>query len=128
MDFFIIYVARPALFYRIVAQTPLSTTLPIRGFIVGTMLATFCAFMLSSQWGSSCAAATSRVDHRRAAAATANIGYMGPGLALATPRPDATAPVALIFCFTTFCWSRWLPALMALAGTDKKSLVRNVSM
>ena len=28
-----------------------------------------------------------------------NVGYMGPGLALATLGPDAAAPVALIFCF-----------------------------
>ncbi len=30
-----------------------------------------------------------------------NIGYMGPGLALATLGPDAAVPVALIFCFDT---------------------------
>ncbi len=30
-----------------------------------------------------------------------NIGYMGPGLALATLGAKATAPVALIFCFDT---------------------------
>jgi malonate transporter and related proteins len=46
MDFFILYVALPALFYRIVAQTPLEQLANPR-FIVGTMLATFCAFALS---------------------------------------------------------------------------------
>jgi len=46
MDFFILYVALPALFYRIVAQTPLEQLANPR-FIVGTMLATFCAFSLS---------------------------------------------------------------------------------
>ena len=30
-----------------------------------------------------------------------NIGYMGPGLALATLGPAAAVPVALIFCFDT---------------------------
>ena len=42
MDFFILYVALPALFYRIVAQTPLEQLANPR-FIVATMLATFCA-------------------------------------------------------------------------------------
>src|SRR3977135_1335968 len=46
MDFFILYVALPALFYRIVAQTPLEQLANPR-FIVGTMLATFFAFALS---------------------------------------------------------------------------------
>src|SRR3954465_14891333 len=45
MDFFILYVALPALFYRIVAQTPLEQLANPR-FIVGTTLATFCAFAL----------------------------------------------------------------------------------
>src|SRR6476619_5328010 len=46
MDFVILDVALPALFYRIVAQTPLEQLANPR-FIVGTMLATFCAFSLS---------------------------------------------------------------------------------
>ena len=50
MDFFILYVALPALFYRIVAQTPLEQLANPR-FIVGTMLATFCAFAVSFALG-----------------------------------------------------------------------------
>src|SRR4051812_47419918 len=46
MDFFILYVALPALFYRIVAQTPLEQLANPR-FIVGTMFAAFCAFAVS---------------------------------------------------------------------------------
>jgi predicted permease len=126
MDFFIIYVALPALFYRIVAQTPLQQLANPR-FIVGTMLATFCAFMLSF-------AAGMLVRRGDLAGSTiaglaggyGNIGYMGPGLALATLGPDATAPVALIFCFDNILLFSLVPALMALAGTDKKSLVQNV--
>ncbi len=32
-----------------------------------------------------------------------NIGYMGPGLALATLGAQAAVPVALIFCFDNIC-------------------------
>ena len=28
-----------------------------------------------------------------------NVGYIGPGLALATLGPEAAVPVALVFCF-----------------------------
>jgi len=126
MDFFIIYVALPALFYRIVAQTPLQQLANPR-FIVGTMLATFCAFMLSFAVGM----LVRRGDLAGStiaglAGGYGNIGYMGPGLALATLGPDATAPVALIFCFDNILLFSLVPALMALAGTDKKSLVQNV--
>ena len=126
MDFFIIYVALPALFYRIVAQTPLQQLANPR-FIVGTMLATFCAFMLSFVVGM----LVRRGDLAGStiaglAGGYGNIGYMGPGLALATLGPDATAPVALIFCFDNILLFSLVPSLMALAGTDKKNLIQNV--
>jgi malonate transporter len=126
MDFFIIYVALPALFYRIVAQTPLQQLANPR-FIVGTTLATFCAFMLSFAVGM----LVRRGDLAGSAIAGlaggyGNIGYMGPGLALATLGADATAPVALIFCFDNILLFSLVPSLMALAGTEKKSLVQNV--
>jgi predicted permease len=44
-----------------------------------------------------------------------NIGYMGPGLALATLGPQAAVPVALIFCFDNVILFTMVPLLMALA-------------
>ena len=38
-----------------------------------------------------------------------NIGYMGPGLALATLGAAANVPVALIFCFDSILLFRWCP-------------------
>ena len=46
MNFFIIYVALPCLFYRVLAQTPLEQLNNVP-FIVGTTLATGSAFALS---------------------------------------------------------------------------------
>src|SRR5712672_3169365 len=46
MNFFIVYVALPALFYRILAQAPLDQLAQVR-FIVGTTLATLSAFGLA---------------------------------------------------------------------------------
>ena len=127
MDFFILYIALPALFYRIVAQTPLEELANPR-FIVATMLGTFCAvaisFVLSmlirrGQIAESTIAGL--------AGGYGNIGYMGPGLALATLGSAATAPVALIFCFDSVLLFTLTPFMMALAGTDKKGFVANAA-
>ncbi len=56
------------------------------------------------------------------AGAYGNIGYMGPGLALATLGAQAAAPVALIFCFDNLLLFSLVPFLMAVAGTEKKNL------
>jgi malonate transporter and related proteins len=50
-----------------------------------------------------------------------NIGYMGPGLALATLGPQAAVPVALIFCFDTLLLFSLVPFLMAIASPSQKS-------
>lgn len=120
MDFFILYVALPALFYRILAQTPFAQ-LNNAPFIVATTCATFTAFVVAY----AIAAAFRRArpaDWAIAALAGAygNIGYMGPGLALATLGPQAAAPVALIFCFDTLLLFSLVPFLMALAGPMNK--------
>ena len=122
MNFFIVYVALPALFYRILAQTPLDQLAQIR-FIVGTTLATLSAFCLAFAVGFA-------MRRRHMAEATiaglagsfGNIGYMGPGLALATLGAEATAPVALIFCFDTLLLFSLVPLLMGFAGTQQKTM------
>jgi malonate transporter and related proteins len=122
MDFFIVYVALPALFFRIVAQTPLEQLANPR-YIVGTVSATALALAL--------AFAAGMVIHRGNVAKSTivglaggygNIGYMGPGLALATLGTQATAPVALIFCFDSILIFTLVPFMMALAGTERKGL------
>jgi predicted permease len=55
-------------------------------------------------------------------AAYGNIGYMGPGLALATLGAQAAVPVALIFCFDTLLLFSLVPFMMALASPDKKNI------
>ena len=121
MNFFILYVALPALFYRIVAQTPFDQLNNVP-FVVATTLATAAAFGLSF----AIAMAIGRGDMSGStiaalAGAYGNIGYMGPGLALATLGPAAAVPVALIFCFDFIFLFSITPLLMALSGTEKKS-------
>jgi malonate transporter len=125
MNFFIVYVALPALFYRILAKTPLDQLAQVR-FILGTTLSTFSVFTLAFLVG----LATYRGrKHERVGEATiaglagsfGNIGYMGPGLALATLGAEAAAPVALIFCFDILLLFSLVPLLMAFTGTQHKS-------
>jgi malonate transporter len=109
------------LFYRIVAETPLEQLANPR-FIVATMLATFAAFAVSFAIGMQMAEATIA----GLAGGYGNIGYMGPGLALATLGSEATAPVALIFCFDNILLFSLVPFLMTLAGREKRSFAADL--
>lgn len=123
MNFFIVYVSLPALFYRILAQTPLEQLAQV-DFIVATTLSTFWVFAVAFAIG--IAVTKGRIDQSTIAGlagAYGNIGYMGPGLALSTLGPAAAAPVALIFCFDTLLLFSLVPFMMALASPQKKSVM-----
>jgi len=122
MNFFIVYISLPALFYRILAQTPLEQLTQVN-FIFATTLATFWAFAVAFAVGMV-------IRHGNIAESTiagmaggyGNIGYMGPGLALATLGAQAAVPVALIFCFDNIILFTMLPFLMALARPQRMSV------
>jgi hypothetical protein len=127
MNFFIVYVSLPALFYRILAQTPLEQLAKV-DFVLATSLATFTAFSVSFVIGM--VVMRGRIGDSTIAGLAGgygNIGYMGPGLALATLGAEAAVPVALIFCFDTLLLFSLVPFLMALASPQKKS-VASVAM
>ena len=122
MNFFIIYVALPALFYRIIAQTPLEK-LASANFVFATTLATFVAFALSFAIGMAIRRGNiAESTIAGLAGGYGNIGYMGPGLALATLGAEAAVPVALIFCFDTLLLFTLVPFLMALAKPSQVSI------
>ena len=122
MNFFIVYVASPALFFRILAQTPLEQLAQI-DFIFATTLATLSAFAVSFVIGMTFGHGNiGESTIAGLAGSYGNIGYMGPGLALATLGPTAAVPVALIFCFDTLLLFSLVPFLMALASPNQKSI------
>jgi malonate transporter and related proteins len=100
MDFFIVYLSLPALFFRILAKTPFEQLNNAR-FILTTTLGTFLVLTLSFVLAFAARRKLAEASIGALAGAYGNIGYMGPGLALATVGAQAAAPVALIFCFET---------------------------
>jgi malonate transporter and related proteins len=121
MNFFLIYVSLPCLFYRVLAQTPFEEVNNIP-FVLGILLSTSLVFAISFAIGMV-------IRHGNVAesaivgiaGAYGNVGYMGPGLALATLGSAAAAPVALIFCFDSVLAFTLVPLLMAVAGAERRS-------
>ena len=120
MNFFIFYVALPALFFRILSKTPLEQLAQF-DFVAATVLATASAFTIAyiigliARRGDLAAATVAAV-----AGGFGNVGYMGPGLALAAIGPDAAVPVALIFSFDALLIFTLVPLLMAVSGTTQR--------
>ena len=121
LQYFLIFVALPCLFYRLIADKPLAE-LANWSFVMATTLATFCAFMLSLAIGwRHTGGDIPQAVMQGVAGAYSNIGYMGPPLILAALGPAATAPVILIFVFDSLLLFSLVPLLMALAGVEKRS-------
>lgn len=120
LNFFILYIALPALFFRLLATTPMSEFANGR-FLFNTTLGTFLIFLLCF----GIARLLRHTDTRTAtvqgfAGAYGNIGYMGPPLAIAAFGPQAGVPVALVFCLDNAMHFTLAPTLMALGDSQRK--------
>jgi malonate transporter and related proteins len=123
LQFFLIYVSLPVLFFRLIADKPLSE-LANWPFILATTLSTYCVFALAFAVGLYYTRGNlPQAVMQGVAGAYSNIGYMGPPLILAALGPAASAPVVLIFVFDNLLLFSLIPFLMALAGVEKKSLL-----
>ena len=127
MQFFLIYIALPCLFFRLIADKPLEQ-LANWPYIGATTLCTASAFALSLAVG----LWQSRGDLPQAvmqgvAGSYSNIGYMGPPLILSALGAEASAPVVLIFVFDSLFLFSLVPLLMAFAGVEKRSPLQAVS-
>ncbi len=121
MNTFVIYVALPALFFQLLARTPVRELTEWR-FIFGSVFSTYIIFSImfvGSVLASRGDIASSTL--KALAAAYGNIGYMGPGLALLTFGESAAVPVALIFCFENVMHFALAPMMMGLAGSRQES-------
>jgi malonate transporter len=123
MNFFVIYVALPALFYNLLSQTPVEK-LASSGFIFATLLGTYCAFSIAFCVGVfSSDGDIPQSTIQGLAGAYGNIGYMGPGIAIAALGPEAAVPVALIICFDNILHFAMAPLMMAIGGEGERQSV-----
>ncbi len=123
LQFFLIYVSLPMLFFRLIADKPISE-LWNPGYIIGTTLATYSVFALSFVVGMYYTRNDMAQSVMQAVAGSySNIGYMGPPLVLAALGAGASAPVALIFVFDNLLLFSLIPFMMAVAGLEKRSLL-----
>jgi predicted permease len=123
MNFFLLYVSLPALLFGIMSRTPFAE-LNNPPFLIATTLATIAAFVLALL----AALSIGRLSLRQATLAGlcggyGNIGYMGPGLALAVLGTTAAAPTALIFCCDSIFLFTAVPLLIELTDRDHPSIL-----
>jgi malonate transporter and related proteins len=129
LNFFVLYLALPALIFQLLSQTPVSEFTNI-SFIAITTTATLLVFCLTFfiagiRNGGNVGEATIQGF----AGAYGNIGYMGPPLALAAFGPEAAVPVALIFCFDNSLHFTLGPLLMAFhtqSGNSPINLLKKI--
>src|ERR1700761_3644063 len=122
MNFFLLYVSLPALLFGITAKTPFEE-LNNPPFLIATTCGTALAFFFAMMAGR----LIGRLSLRDAtlgglAGGYGNIGYMGPGLALAVLGAKASAPTALIFCCDSIFLFSIVPLLIELTDRDHPSL------
>lgn len=131
LNIFIIYVSLPALFFKIIGRTPLSE-LARFDFILTSLAATYTVFaivfLIGRFWTR---ASVGEATLQGLAGAYGNIGYLGPGIALAAFGETAALPLALIFAFENMVHFSVAPAFMAFDGRDSRTpmvLARDVAV
>jgi malonate transporter and related proteins len=121
LNIFIIYIALPALFFKIIGKTPLEE-LARFDFILTSLAATYTVFGVVFALGRfGTESTTSEATVQGLAGAYGNIGYLGPGIALAAFGEAAALPLALIFAFENMVHFSVAPAFMAFGGRDDRS-------
>lgn len=124
LNTFIVYAALPALFFKLVSQTPIEQLTRL-GFIGTDLAATYSIFVLLLLVGRFVRRNSLPESTMQAfAGAYGNIGYMGPALALLALGEKAAVPVALIVCLENALHFIVAPALMAIDGNDKRTKSR----
>lgn len=119
MNFFIVYVALPPLFFKLIGATPFEQLTNWR-FIATTTLCTYLVFVFSFGIGLWASGGNIRESTIQGVfGAYSNVGYMGPGLTLAALGAGSAVPTALIFVFDSVLLFTLVPFLMAMGGTER---------
>jgi len=124
LNFFIVYIALPALFFRLLSRTPVEE-FGNTAFLAATTAVTFLVFWACVLIGWARPGGNIReASIQGFAGSYGNIGYMGPPLAIAAFGPEAGVPVALVFCIDNSMHFAQAPLLMALGGRSDRGVPR----
>src|SRR3978361_473858 len=128
MNFFLLYVSLPALLFGIMAKTPFAE-LNNPPFLIATTLGTISAFVLAMVAGRLIGGLSLReATLAGLSGGYGNIGYMGPGLALAVLGSKAAAPTALIFCCDRLFLFSIVPLLIAVTDGKHRPLPHTLGL
>ncbi|WP_407174498.1 AEC family transporter [Bradyrhizobium sp. STM 3562] len=128
MNFFLLYVSLPALLFVITSKTPFAE-LNNPPFLIATTLGTMTAFVLALLIGRFAGGLSLReATLAGLSGGYGNIGYMGPGLALAVLGAKAAAPTALIFCCDSIFLFTIVPLLIELTDRDHPSVLHALGL
>jgi len=129
LNFFVFYLALPALFFRLVAETPFEQ-LTNWSFILTTTFGTYCTFAIAFSIAALINGGNVPVSTIQGlVGAYSNSGFMAPGLTLAAFGSAAAVPTALIYSFENAMLFALVPMMMALGSTersDAKALMMRV--
>jgi malonate transporter and related proteins len=122
LNFFVFYLALPALFFQLIAETPFEQ-LTSWSFILTTIFGTYCTFAIAFSIGALINRGNVPVSTIQGlVGAYSNSGYMAPGLTLAAFGAAAAAPTALIFTFENALLFALVPMMMALGSAERSNL------
>ncbi|MEM7694421.1 MAG: AEC family transporter [Pseudomonadota bacterium] len=119
LNIFILYLALPALFFQLLAETPFEQ-LSNANFIIAVLTGTFLIFAIGFGIGLMRTRSVEGATIRALIGAYSNNGYLGPGLAITALGAPAAVPVALIFAFENTIFFILTPILMALGGAVRE--------
>lgn len=114
LNFFVIYVALPPIFFQLISKTP-PQQLTNFAFAFSTLFSSYTAFAMA--FGLSYLLLRGKIREAVVAGGIGgygNVGYMGPGLAIALFGNEAAVPMAIIFCGDCILFFAIIPFLLAL--------------
>jgi len=126
LNFFIVYVSLPALFYKILSVTPIEELQNFPFFLtaVAVTLGIFFTGFLIARVVRRTSFSVATVQ--ALAAAYGNIGYLGPPLVLSAFGPEAGVAVAFIFALENTMHFVLFPVFMAFSGNADRNTLLSV--
>ena len=115
--FFVTFLAMPALFFRLVAEAPLSHAGGLT-FVLTTTFSTYCAFALAFSVGAlTNGGQITQATIQGLVGSYSNIGMLAPALVLTAFGTAAALPMALIYSFDNALMVASVPLMMTLGST-----------